>query len=348
MSSRAGPEFSLGRSLFFSSLIFVVFFGAIEALLRLVGVRLPEQPTIILVDLLKNVDTDISLPFMRADPEVFWSPIPGFKGKFEGKTVTINSLGLRGAEVTLPKPQGRKRLICFGDSITFGYGVGDDETYPFALGRDLKDRGVDVVNAGVTGYTSHQVLGLLRRITPIVDPDIATVLIGWNDGNIRAVDDQEYERRIRRITALEGGILGHIYTYRVMKGLYLRAAVLGGLQRKKGDPRFVNHRASPEEYRHNLERIVEECRARRVRPVFIAFPHRKKKGEAPPKFDYSPILSEAAREQGVPLLDVGDLGLAAPLESNEGYFLDSLHLTPEGNNLMGRLLERQLEALGLI
>src|SRR6185503_18644496 len=84
--------FTVARSVAYSSLLVLLFFGIVEGGLRLVGVAPPLSPRI----LLKRIDTDIGLPFMQPDPDLFWSPIPGFVGSFDGKPVTINSLGLRG------------------------------------------------------------------------------------------------------------------------------------------------------------------------------------------------------------------------------------------------------------
>ena len=263
------PRFSLSRSLLFSAILFFLFFGILEGVLRIVGVREPASTRLVL----EVMDTDITLPFMKADPDTFWSPVPGFHGAFMGKSVTINSLGLRGAELTNPK--AGKRLLCMGDSITFGYGVGDDESYPYDLGKDLK--GWDVVNGGVTGFTSHQVLADLRRLAPIVQPDVVTILIGWNDGNKRPVDDREYEKRIRRIKAMEGS-LDHLYIYKAFKGAYLRATVMKGLEWSR---HATGHRASLDQYRENLASIVSECKARGIRPIFIDLPHRRMPGEQP-------------------------------------------------------------------
>ena len=140
-----------GRGLLFAAVMVLMFFGSIEILLRFVGVDRPPSPRLVA----RAIDIDISFPFMRPDRELFWSPIPGFRGEFLGETVTINSMGLRGAEVTVPKPKARRRILCFGDSITFGYGVSDYETYAFHLGQALNSARIEVVNAGVTGYSSN-------------------------------------------------------------------------------------------------------------------------------------------------------------------------------------------------
>jgi lysophospholipase L1-like esterase len=316
----------------------LVVLGALEGVLRVVGVGHPVRPRIIL----RLLDSDVTLPYMREDFDVFWSPTPGFKGVFMGKTVVINRLGLRGAEVVLPKAAGERRLVCFGDSITFGYGVNEDETYPFALEQALGEGSVEVVNAGVTGYTSHQSLGLARRLLPELQPDVATFLVGWNDGNHRPVDDREYERRIQMVRGVEKW-LDHIFLYRGLKALYLRFTVVQGLERGRGTPK--QHRVSVPQYEENLEAFAHECRARGVKPVFVSLPHRRKAGEAPPDSAYPSALERTARRLGVPLLGVGELAADAAPSGNDSLFLDPLHLTPEGNRLLALTLARQLKDL---
>jgi lysophospholipase L1-like esterase len=335
--SQEPREFSTSRSIVFSTILFLLFFGSVEVALRLVGVGPAPNTRLVL----EKMDTDITLPFMRADPDTFWSPTPGYRGVFMGKPVTINALGVRGGEVARPKPAGTKRLLCLGDSITFGYGVGDSETYPAALARDLP--GWEVVNGGVTGFTSHQVLAQLRRLDGVIEPDVVTILIGWNDGNRRPVDDREYERRIRRIQLMEG-TLDHLYLYRAIKGAYLRATVMKGLEWTR---HATGHRATLDQYQENLRAMIAECARKGVRPVFIDLPHRKMPGEQPFSSDYEKALKEVAGAEGIPLLDCGVLGLETQEASNARFFIDSLHLTPEGNALFARHLADQLEALGI-
>src|SRR5262249_38248563 len=97
------------------------------------------------------------------------------------------------------------RIVCFGDSITFGYGAGDDETYAFRLGRLLEARNVEVVNAGVTGFTSHQVRRLAHRLLPRLQADVATICIGWNDGNRRAAGPARHARAVPRESRRDRG-----------------------------------------------------------------------------------------------------------------------------------------------
>jgi len=331
-------HFSRGRSILFASILILGFFTLAEVALRVVGVARPVSPRI----LLHQMDSDITLPFIKADKDVFWSPQPGFKGEFQGKPVTINSIGLRGDEVPARRP-GSRRVLCFGDSITFGYGTGDDETYPFHLGQLLEDGLVEVLNAGVTGFTSHQVLGHVRRLLPMLRPDVVTVCIGWNDGNVRTADDREYARRLALARDVDGA-LDRSYLYRAVKTAYLRSQVRSAT----GAARDVA-RVGLEQYKENLAAIVAECRKAGVRPVFIALPRRKDPSETRSTgTPYAAALLETARALSVPLLSVGELGIDTPRSSTKEYFIDSLHFSPAGSERMAEILAPQLAAAGLV
>jgi lysophospholipase L1-like esterase len=329
------PRPSWKRSLLFSSVVFVAFFGTLEGALRVIGVKKPARPRLIL----RAIDSDIDLPFMRADPELLWAPKAGFQGDFMGRPVTINSLGLRGAEPRVPRP--RRRILTLGDSITFGYGVGDDETYAAALGRALAPQDVEIVNGGVTGYTSHQVRKRLALLAPTLRPDVVTVCIGWNDRTRRVATDREYDRRLRVAARLEG-LADHLYLYRALTRLYRDSG--GG----DSTPARDHPRVPIDEYRENLAAIVRTARDAGARPVFLALPHRTRFEGPPLDPAYPQALRESAAALGVPLLDVGALGDAAPPDGNERFFIDSLHLSAEGADEMARVLVPQLSAAGLL
>jgi len=65
-----------------------------------------------------------------------------------------------------------KNIICFGDSITWGYGAEPGEDYPKALGELL---GQPVANAGVDSDTT--ILGLKRFQTDVLENDPLLVII---------------------------------------------------------------------------------------------------------------------------------------------------------------------------
>ena len=337
MARGPAPRFSRARSVAYSAVLVALFFGLLEGGLRLAGVRAVTRPRLIV----RAIDVDIDLPFMKLDPELFWSPRPGWRGEVQGWPVTINAVGLRGPEVAVPKPPGRRRVACFGDSITFGYGVGDTESYPYLLGQRLAAAGGEAVNAGVTGYTSHQVLGLTRRLLPALDADVATFCVGWNDGGTRAMDDRGYAHRVRASMSVEG-FLDRLALFRTAKAAYLRYGLV------TPDAGARRPRVAPADYVENLRGMVAECRRLGVRPVFIALPRRRRAGEPPLVSPYPDLQRETARALGVPLIFVPALAYGPDQPVNADDFLDTLHMTAAGNGRMAAGIAGQLVALGLI
>lgn len=100
--------------------------------------------------------------------------------------VTTNQFGLRGAPTTLSKPVGRKRILCVGDSFTFGKGVEDDETFCYRLERMLDHLGtplssIETLNAGVVSYGTSNELLYLRKQGFLFQPDLIILQFYAND-----------------------------------------------------------------------------------------------------------------------------------------------------------------------
>ena len=77
----------------------------------------------------------------------------------------------------------RPAIVCFGDSITAGFGLEPGHAYPELLQKDLDGRKLKyrVVNMGVSGDTSQDGLG--RMQLAIADkPAIVLLELGGNDG----------------------------------------------------------------------------------------------------------------------------------------------------------------------
>ncbi len=80
-------------------------------------------------------------------------------------------------------PDGRQVVVCFGDSLTAGYGVDAEESYPSRLQADLDRDGYHyrVVNMGISGETTKDGLSRVDRVLAI-KPAIVVVEFGGNDG----------------------------------------------------------------------------------------------------------------------------------------------------------------------
>ncbi len=78
---------------------------------------------------------------------------------------------------------GRPLIVCYGDSITAGYGLNSGQSYPDALQRDL-DRlhySYKVSNMGTSGATTKDALANIRSVLD-AHPAVAVVEFGGNDG----------------------------------------------------------------------------------------------------------------------------------------------------------------------
>ena len=71
-----------------------------------------------------------------------------------------------------------KNIICFGDSITFGYGANTGADYPSVLAKMIN---MPLINAGIDGDTSVEALKRIKSDVLERDPFLVVVEFGGND-----------------------------------------------------------------------------------------------------------------------------------------------------------------------
>ena len=91
---------------------------------------------------------------------------------------------------------GRPVLVCFGDSITAGYGLQTGQAYPDALQRKLDRSGYhyQVNNQGTSGATSKDAVANLSAVLQL-HPDAVIVEFGGNDG-LRGLPPDQTRRNL--------------------------------------------------------------------------------------------------------------------------------------------------------
>ena len=105
----------------------------------------------------------------------------------EPYVATTNKQGFRArtADVIYGKNSGGYfRIICLGDSFTYGHGVADDKTYPVFLEKYLEgiyQRKAQVINAGVCGATITEELDMYTNNCAQLQHDLAILLFHWRD-----------------------------------------------------------------------------------------------------------------------------------------------------------------------
>lgn len=188
------------------------------------------------------------------DPDLFWRLKPHFRSPF----ITVNSEGIAGPEIAAKEP-GEYRILLLGDSTPLGLGLPNVEQsfvrqVETLLRARLPQRKITVINAAVAGYTSWQCRLLLEKIGPRLQPDCVITYFGNNDPSINGyLSDQQLSQQTRYSGALNR-LLGHFYSYRLLKDLILRFK-----EHQPVDQQLVA-RVSVAEARANLDAIGDWCR----------------------------------------------------------------------------------------
>jgi hypothetical protein len=98
--------------------------------------------------------------------------------------IRVNSLGFRGPEISPVKKPGVRRVLFLGDSFTFGAGLKEHETLPYAVNQELERRhsgNFEVINGGVYGYQTANELELFTKYGAPLNPDIVVILVMTHD-----------------------------------------------------------------------------------------------------------------------------------------------------------------------
>jgi len=89
-------------------------------------------------------------------------------------------------------------VLAFGDSLTFGTGANEEESYPAQLEKLIGRR---VVRAGVPGEVTGQALERLPATLDEYAPRLLLLCIGGNDF-LRRLGNQQAERNVRAMVKL--------------------------------------------------------------------------------------------------------------------------------------------------
>lgn len=126
-------------------------------------------------------------PYLMPDPRKLNPYVlkPGSETNNHEAGIRINTLGFRGPEINREK-HGAYRIVALGESTTFGVTLlADDRPWPEVLERQIRgdlvcDETVEVVNAGVAGWTlQNQLLRIESDILPLA-PDLVVTYHGYN------------------------------------------------------------------------------------------------------------------------------------------------------------------------
>lgn len=335
----------------YSAIVYLIFLLLLLAVELIVRVTLPH---------VSSLDLFVATPQQRlqvadekqktifeGDPLLLWRLKPNLKNVVWDFTVlSTNAEGVRADYPTRAKPPGTFRIICVGDSVTFGYRVptvwperpteydANALPFPMLLEKELRtanaNRQIEVFPLAVPGYSSQQGLAWLKRDIDELQPDFVITSFGWNDASMSDTPDREAVRTDWYPVTVRWLIDHSQALAHATRWLRQRSAPAGKSQRRP-QPRVPEY-----EYVANIKSIVDLARARQAGVIVIGAPYRDSTtnpGEAARMTKYRSHLRDSMEKANVPYLEVLELTEAAS-PANEGFFGELIHPNHIGHRLL--------------
>jgi lysophospholipase L1-like esterase len=222
------------------------------------------------------LNRDIDFPeFYKKDTKLFWRLRENQTLEsrwFSRLSYQINSVGLRGQDIEVEK-KGR-RILAIGNSCTFGWGVPIEQCWTTklqsSLRQQLSDSTIEVVNAGIPGYSSFQGKQFFGELLQY-NPEVVLIMFGWND-HWRAgkeISDAEQEMPPAMVVQLQNVFSG-LKLYKLLRKMTL--TMTEDTQLVRMDEISGKRRVSQDEFFQNLTEIIKVARKNNIRPVLLVPP----------------------------------------------------------------------------
>lgn len=285
--------------------------------------------------------------FYLKDSKLFWRlrPNQAIRSDFVvAGFYHINAAGFRDREFSDTPAPGKTRVLCLGNSVTFGWKMGQDDAFPQVL--QARNKYLEVYNCGQTGYTSFQGKKLLASLLPKYRPQAVVVEFIWNDllPGFGGRPDSRQKMLPKSILSLQN-FLSRLAAYRW--GRYLLLRFFAVQPETSGIPRVL-----PEEYEANLREIADSCRVYQARPIFLLPPapkpewfgsqkERYRKLFYDPFQQYAAEIKKFAAAYRIPMIDA-DSALSGELSIWENLPEDFVHPSARAHQKIALLLSAVL------
>jgi lysophospholipase L1-like esterase len=305
-------------------------------------------------------------------PYLSYYPNPNYR---KGQTFH-NSLGYRNDEFPLEKPDGVYRIVALGGSSTYDVSIKDnDKTFTAQLEKLLTDeygyRNVQVINAGVPGYNSWEILVNLEFRVLDLDPDLVIIYENTNDVHARLVEPSAYHgddlgRRqvwqVPHVALWEHSALLRILSRAlnitrqvsiddfVSAPTYMSWPFESRLEKLNLNPAKILEENPPIYFRRNLENMIAVAKEQDVKILFSTWAY------SPYLHDYAAedyyqkgfwennnVLKDVATSHDIPLFDFASL-----MPQDAQYWADGRHVNEAGALVKAQLFAEFIDAQGWI
>ena len=305
-------------------------------------------------------------------PYLSYAPTPGYR---KGQTFH-NALGYRNNEFALEKPEGVYRIVTLGGSSTYDVRIEDNNlTFTAQLEKILKEeygyQQVEVINGGVPGYNSWEILTNLEFRVLDLDPDLVIIYEGTNDVHARLVEPSAYQgdnsgrRQVWQVPPValwEQSALLRIVSRTmnftrqvsvddfVSSPTYLSWPFESRLEGGEAEATEILRENPPIYFQRNLENMIAVAEAHRVKIMLATWASSPYLNDYAAEDYYQQAFQEnnqvviaLANSHDVPLFDFADV-----MSPDAKYWADGRHSNEEGALLKATLFAEFIHTQGLI
>ena len=283
----------------------------------------------------------------------------------------INDGGFRDRNHPLRKPQGVFRIVALGDSVTFGYGVEEEESYSKQLEAIFARRSapprVEVLNFGVGGYNAYNEATQFADLGPSYGPDLVMVQFCINDLNDPTLHfDRQTRLELGRLPDAAFPNAAQRLPLAPPSGPLLRLCLLlhscarihsqlAGLDARSTDSAALERTFAPRDgpehttewswLRARYREIAQTASEAGARFVVLAFPFDAQLAD-PERRSAQRQLQQMGREEGWQAIDL--LPAFREAAPSQRLLADAWHPTAAGHRLAAEVIARALRCRGLV
>ena len=285
---------------------------------------------------------------------------PLHKGKYYFDQYKTNNFGFSdgldgGRDIVIPKPSDLIRVVCLGASTTGNYIEADGKSYsyPMELEKIIQselDWPVEIINCGQGGYNSADIL--TRFVLQIIDaePDVVILYHAYNDIQMYLTEGFETDYSHARMNLSESYWKLRVASkvpsipFDALNYLSNKSSLLNVQNNlleivKKGSfNMFADYSRGLLTYQRNLQTIVDVCKSRNIKVILSTYCHFLHKSiESDPLHkiyktivhEENSVIRKIAAKSETEIVDNAQL-----VPHDENYFVDSIHFTPAGMQLL--------------
>lgn len=277
-------------------------------------------------------------PNTEFNMDLGWTPIANRNTiAFGDKVLSSNSMGFRSDEVD----NSKDHILILGDSVAWGYGVGDNETISYYLQRYLDEdyNNFQVLNLGVSGFGIDQYYLYLKKNIDELNPKKIIIIVYAGNDFDESGRDSLYGKS-KPLLIHEGGKIQSVNLplsrYSCMN---LIPDFVRGLGEKICGERKLSHEKTDELVRELLNEIDRITRENNAELFFVISSSKKDYNQKTKSLIY---FQEFFENEDYEYLDFYKEIKNSDLSSDELY-VDIAHYSPEGNDYLAKTLYNRLE-----